>query len=234
LLSNDFRTVNGKAAIAKVRPRFKMRLVQHLASRLHLGPSPFAILALIAALLLQPIGFCQYVGPLSAIATDFTRGSKLSDNEVRAVVKLAQKAGIKNISKIYSYYMLPTSVVGIGVNGAETIDGRKVSFASVDIDTEGVLEELSRNFTNVLHSEGTFWVRAHGVRTNTLTLFEMKGETIRIELGQRVPLSQADKIVAALSAGKFGSPTQRRKKKRGARIFQSLSEYIKDAPTPFT
>ena len=161
------------------------------------------VLLAVALFLLQSTGVAQYLGPLSAISINFEKGSALSDRELVQVVTLAGKAGITNISKISTYYLLPSSVIGVAVDGAEKVKGRKVSFASVHIETKGLIEEMSRNVTNIFWSEGKFWVSRLGFFTNTLTLFQMKGDTIRIKVGEKVPLAQADKIVAALSAGKI-------------------------------
>jgi hypothetical protein len=165
---------------------------------------PALLIFLIGALIgfLQLDGLSQYVGPLSAISIDFVKGPSLSDSELMSVIKLAQKAGVKNVTRIHTYYIHPSPEAGIAVLGAEIVNGRNITFPSVNIRTEGLTEELSRNFTNVLLWEGKYWVERWGVETNTLTLFEMKGQKIRVKLDKKVPLGQADRVIAALSAGK--------------------------------
>ena len=201
-----------------------MELTPHT---LRVRKRPSLYLFLITALFLQQFCFGQYLGPLSKISIDFTTGAVLSDSEVKTAVKLAQKAGITNIARIYSYYGLPTSEVGIGVNGAETINGRKVFFASVYIETRGLVEEISRNVTNVLYSEGNFWVRAGMVQTNVLTTFETKNGTIRIELNKEVSLAQADRIVAAISAGKIRFVDGKtRDETRGVNLSKPVGMYL--------
>lgn len=63
------------------------------------GLTVVRVLVLAASFFLQHFCAGQYVGPLSAIVTDFTKGPSLSEPDIKIVVKLAQKAGVPNVAK---------------------------------------------------------------------------------------------------------------------------------------
>ena len=188
------RNFCAEGAIAKVGSSIKLTDVNWAFSK------PFEILLLLFVLVLVsvcPITFSQPFGTFSGIKINYGKGPMLSGQEVDIAIKLARRAGMTNIAEIYSYYLHPSPQVGIGVKGHETITGRRLSFVSIQIETEGLAEEIIRRPTEILVSEDNYWIGA--IRTNTFTLFEAKGRTIRVSLSDKVSVEQADSLIAALA-----------------------------------
>src|SRR6476620_1275189 len=71
---------------------------------------------------------CFAAEKISAVGvrTDFVREAVLSERDVATVVKLAKDCGINNVAEIFTFNM-GSSVCGIGVKGAEVIEGRQVT-----------------------------------------------------------------------------------------------------------
>jgi len=155
------------------------------------------LLLALAFLPCRPLSFGQPVPTLSGIKLNFTNGPALSGGEVDTAIKLARRAGLTNVVEVYSYYLHSSSQVGILVNGRENKEGRSVSFMSIEIETEGLAEQIIRKPTRLVISDGNYWVG--GIRTNTFTLFEAKGRTIRVSLSDEVSLERADSLIAALA-----------------------------------
>jgi hypothetical protein len=189
-----------------VFPAVNIAFVNTSASNVHFGRCGITLvraMTFVAFFFFQQFCVSQYVGPLSGIQTDFSKGRNLSTEEAKAVIKLANQGGVTNIAKVSTYYRHPTSELGINVSGAEVITGRFVSFVTVHIFTERLAGELA-NPTNVMASEGEFWVRrGFGVQTNTLAVLHVRDRTVRVRVGEKVTLEQADRLVAAFAERKI-------------------------------
>jgi hypothetical protein len=143
------------------------------------------------------VGLSQPLLPVSSVSPSF-KAPAVSPGDSNAVIRLAAKAGLTNVAKIE----LNDSDT-IMVLGPEAIKGREVSFVSIRID-EGSSSNpfwIWDRTTNLLCSDEKYFVLRTSVRTNKLTLFEVKNQTIRVELGPNVSLSQADQLVGALEVG---------------------------------
>lgn len=153
----------------------------------------------------------------AAVKTNFRKGEELSNAEVERALRLARKAGVTNVAEVSSYDP------EIKVKSPEAIKGREVTFVTVDMHTYAPLVPLISSLTNIVWFEGNFWVAMEDVRTNKLTLFEMKGRQIRVWLAGTISVEEADGVAAKLAAGKVRYSSE--ESKREARGIDLLKPF---------
>jgi hypothetical protein len=130
----------------------------------------------------------------------FGEHAELSDSDVEVVLKLAHKAGLTNVAEIQSYAS-PTVKLGIIAKSEETINGREISIVSVDVQSGGVPEFISKSDRDkIWASDGQFWVQRGDIHTNKFTICHVKGRSVRVRNDQNVSVKEIDRVVAALGA----------------------------------
>jgi hypothetical protein len=159
----------------------------------------------------QPFGeafAATKVVDVSQIQTNFDPMAQLSQAEMRSVVQLAQRYGIKKVARIETYNIHPGPDFSIQVVSPETVRGREVSYVTVDIRrgqwTANKPNRPPPNYRRI----GDFTIDPNDLYTIHVTTFALNKQTVRMEVSN-VPLAVADKIVAAFANGKirFSDPT---------------------------
>jgi hypothetical protein len=190
-------------SIAVAAPSATIPLMKPRLSKMHWGyrgwTKRFVLLAT-ALLLLQLVCAGRDDSPLPEIDRQLSNGRQLSSEDVTAVMKLAQKAGITNIAKISQ---LDSEDLNIRVIGKERVNGRTVTFESLLVRTEGLMQHSIRLPARGVWTEGKFWAAYNSVYTNIVTLFEANGRTIQVRVRGKVSLEEAERLVATLTAGKI-------------------------------
>src|ERR1043165_4899970 len=91
---------------------------------------------LLSANLLSVALACRCVAAEINIKTTFDANAVLSPSDLRTIIALASKCGASPVAEVYTYNIHPSSAFGIGVKSVEKIDGRRISFVTVMIDSE--------------------------------------------------------------------------------------------------
>jgi hypothetical protein len=120
---------------------------------------------------------------------------------VQEVIQLARKCGISNVASINTHNIHPSSHYGIGVDGVERVEGRKIRRDSLQVihpSWMGTNWHPKSQHINV----GKFWAEPK-LTTWEHTTFEVGIQTLRIRLNDDLPVETADELLAAIAAGKI-------------------------------
>ena len=145
---------------------------------------------------------------VSQVQTNFHPMAQLSQAEMRSVVQLAQRYGIKKVARIETQNIHPGNDFCINVVSPETVLGREISYITARIQrgkwTTAKPNRPPPNYRRI----GEFTIDPDDLYTNHVTTFALNKQTVRMEVSN-VPLAVADKIVAAFANGKihFSDPT---------------------------
>jgi hypothetical protein len=81
--------------------------------------------------------FAGLTNNLALIKTSYVSNAILTAIELDAVVTLAKSSGIDPVAKVRTFHLLPSLIPGIEVIGAEEINGRHVSYETIEVFREG-------------------------------------------------------------------------------------------------
>ena len=134
------------------------------------------------------------------IARDYVNDATLSKAEEQIVIELAQKRGIKQIAKISTYYLLPTSLRGINVQGAEIIQEREASFQVLNVKRQGWSNPNEGPREGDLQL-GDFW--AGKPTTRKQTILKVGGKEYRTNSVQGLTVAECESILEKFTTGKY-------------------------------
>jgi hypothetical protein len=141
---------------------------------------------------------------LASVHTNLVADTSLSTNELADLVKFANACGMNAVAEVKTFNHRPGARYhGILLTGPEKIDGRTVSFQTMNVHRDGW--DFKARPTNRLYvmSAGEFWtVGPNYVKDNKLTTFTTAKGTIRVAVSDGISMDAADKIIGVMTTGK--------------------------------
>ena len=140
----------------------------------------------------------------SSVQMNFVADATLSADEVKAIVKLAESCGIGKVTEVKTFHHLPSSIRGILVTSDKKVDGRKVTFQTLEVFREGWARETKPTSPAQAKSVGAFWVPGMAwPQTHELMSFATAKGTILVNMDAEIPIDVADRIVRAFATGRI-------------------------------
>ena len=136
---------------------------------------------------------------------DYVPTGVLRPDEEEIVLRLVETAGIKRVSQIRTYYIHPSSFIGILVKEEDHIENGMVTYRTANVSKEGWEPTREEGETDK-RREGAFTLDR--VWENVLTLFEIGAETYRVRVGPGVDREIADQILRCVGAGRVKFQSQ--------------------------
>lgn len=182
-------------------------------------------LSIAVLLFVLALGQISRGAPLSSNAvpvTHFDEHAKLTPEQVRTVIKLAQQCGMIKVAEVGTYNIHPGPDFCILVKSPEKVQSRKISYETLSIDysawrSGGWISEPGAKHIGEFSVDRTTLYKA------AYTVFEVDQKSVRVKLGKELPLALADKIVAALNKRKIRFANDELRKKFDGFDFSTLS-----------
>ena len=138
------------------------------------------------------------------IETCFDPHAVLTETQIAIVVDLVRQCGMKSVRRIRTYNcgaQVGGTEYDIRVGSDADTNGREMKYSSVSVSYEK-WNPGGRKSRKSLKSSGDFWVEDK-VDVNRFAIFAAHCGPIRVHLDDSIPLSIADKVVAAMDSGKL-------------------------------
>lgn len=138
------------------------------------------------------------------IETAFDTNAVLSEAQIMDVVDLVRECGMQSVRRIHTYNDMAMAsgthyTIRVGSDGVT--NGREIKYSSVSVSYEK-WDPGGRKNRKILKSLGNFWVEGN-VDVNRFAIFAAHCGPIRVHLDDSIPLSIADKVVAAMDGSKL-------------------------------
>ncbi len=149
-------------------------------------------------------GMSALTNSVASIRTNFIADAVLSADEIGTVSRLAKTCGIDQVVEIRTFHIAPTIVRGIEAIGADHVQGRTVTYETLEVFRDGWSVKSRPTGQLQAVSLGHFWAEGLGIpQTHERTLFTTAKGTIRVHLQPGLPLDMADKIIKAVTSGQI-------------------------------
>jgi hypothetical protein len=149
---------------------------------------------------LTPSCFATPTNTVASVKTNYVSNGILTADELDTVVKLANSCGIIQVAEVSTFHRLPSLDPSIEVIGADYINGRKVTYETLEVFKEGWAWRTKPTGTLSAVSIGQFWVE--GIpEHHELTIFNTGKGPIRVNVDGKIPIDVADRIVKAITVG---------------------------------
>ena len=134
-----------------------------------------------------------------ASTRDYIKQASLTAEEEKIVIEIALKSGIKEIDKIYTYNIHPSSYYGIGVKEKETITGRDIKYKVLMVSYKKWLAPDDKPGKNDV-TIGDFW--AESLSSISLKILIVDEKEYRAGVNG-MPLNQCELIIKLFQDGKY-------------------------------
>ena len=131
---------------------------------------------------------------------EYVKRAMLTKDQEKEVIALAQKCGIKKVSKISTHNMFPSPFRGIRVQGAEQVKGREVSYQVLSMSHGEWLQSGAKPGKGHVQL-GDFW--AGKPYTRKQTILRVGKTDYRCSSVQGLSIKEAESILGLFLAGKF-------------------------------
>lgn len=136
------------------------------------------------------------------IDTLFEADAVLTDAEVAVVADLARQRGLPSVKQVLTYNIHLTADHVIKAISQDVITGSEYTIHSVSINYDKWSPGGRKN-QKILKSIGDFWVAKSDVEKTRGAKLQTRHGEIRVMLRDDTQLDFADKVVAAINAGKL-------------------------------
>lgn len=155
------------------------------------------------SLLWRSILLLMFIFPLAnsafALEREYLPKAVLTEEEEKKVIQLAEKHGIKNVEKISTAYLAPSSWVIINVREKEKIEGRDVTYRMIQVKCKKWYPAKEAAGKEDL-SVGEFWSAPPGTVKHKILLVDKK--KYRAEV-RNVTVEQCERVLEVLQKGKY-------------------------------
>lgn len=165
--------------------------------------SPHMPLLILVILCAPLIALAAGTNAASSVQTNFIQDAILSGGEVNDVIRLANLCGISNVAEVKTFHYIPSSSRGIKVISSEEASGRTVTFQSLIVLREDWSYKAKPAGSGKLFTVGKFRVEDPSPQVHKLATFSSTNGIIRVALGERISLEEADKMVKAFTTGRI-------------------------------
>lgn len=137
---------------------------------------------------------------VDGILREYVDRGVLTKEEEKTAIELAKKRGIEKVSKIRTYYLLPTSQRGISVYGVEQVKGREILNPVLSVNRKG-WTHAGRSPGKTDIQLGDFSAGKALIRKTTILM--VGKEEYRISSPHGLTAEQCDSMLKKLQNGKF-------------------------------
>jgi hypothetical protein len=164
------------------------------------------IIATVVILLgcMQPDAAWASTNSLASIRTIFATNATLATNDLEAVVKLANLCGMSEVAEVKTFHIGRMVYHAILVTGPEKVDGRKITFQTLEVQREGWSYKAKPAGRPFVNSVGQFWVEElQPLESHELTTFATAKGNVRVSFKTGISIDIADKIIFTLKISAF-------------------------------
>lgn len=168
-------------------------------------------------------------GDTDGMVRDYVDRAKLTEDEEKKVIELAEKRGIKTVAAIKTYYLRPSSARGISVMGTERIKGREVSYKMLKVNRKGWTHRSNAPKEGDLQV-GDFW--AGKAWDQKLTILRVGEKEYRIGAPHGLTIDQCESMLKQLQGRDYTlEPKAQKTRLRGIdwnkpKSFSKFGEHI--------
>ena len=135
---------------------------------------------------------------------EYVKRAMLTKDQEKEVIALAQKCGIKKVSKISTHNMFPTPFRGIRVQGAEQVKGREVSYQVLSMSHSEWLQPGAKPGKGQVEL-GDFW--AGKPYTRKQTILKVGKKEYRTGSIQGITAEECETILGLFLRGEYDHET---------------------------
>jgi hypothetical protein len=137
------------------------------------------------------------------IKTIFVDDAKLTKEEVKDVLSVAQQCGVSEPAEIRTFHYLPGTRRGISVKSVERVKGVDITFDEI------YLKKTDWGYSmpdEKAKKAGQFWAAPADKYTTHLRAYDFRKEKIRVRIYDEAMSELADKIIPLIAAKKVRYP----------------------------
>ncbi len=137
------------------------------------------------------------------VMLDFMHDLQLTSEEIDSVISLAEKCGIKDISRIETYHTEPINYPGIYVYEKEILNGRKVTYRKLGISNKSWEPENVKPKKDAI-IDGNFWTyKDKSIISRKAFILKANGKEYRVRSIGKYSIEDADRILEMFINGKY-------------------------------